>query len=99
MSEKMKDKQIRIVSMPCMELFDQQSDEYKQSILPSRGAMKISMEAGITFGWEKYIGQNGLSIGINHYGASAPAKDLEQAFGFTPNQVEKKIRQALEKLL
>ena len=98
-AEQMKDKQIRIVSMPCMELFDQQSDEYKQSILPSRGAMKISMEAGITFGWEKYIGQNGLSIGINHYGASAPAKDLEQAFGFTPNQVEKKIRQALEKLL
>ncbi len=95
----MDDKQIRVVSMPCWEVFEQQTDEYKNSLIPSRGAMKISMEAGITMGWEKYIGPNGLSIGINHFGASAPGKDLAQEFGFTADQVEKKIRNYLANLL
>ena len=95
----MDDKQIRVVSMPCWEVFEQQTDEYKNSLIPSRGAMKISMEAGITMGWEKYIGSNGLSIGINHFGASAPGKDLAQEFGFTADQVEKKIRNHLANLL
>ena len=95
----MDDKQIRVVSMPCWEVFEQQTDEYKNSLIPSRGAMKISMEAGITSGWEKYIGPNGLSIGINHFGASAPGKDLAQEFGFTADQVEKKIRNYLANLL
>ncbi len=95
----MDDKQIRVVSMPCWEVFEQQTDEYKNSLIPSRGAMKISMEAGITMGWEKYIGPNGLSIGINHFGASAPGKDLAQEFGFTADQVEKKIRNHLANLL
>ena len=95
----MVDKQIRVVSMPCWEVFEQQTDEYKNSLIPSRGAMKISMEAGITMGWEKYIGSNGLSIGINHFGASAPGKDLAQEFGFTADQVEKKIRNHLANLL
>ena len=95
----MDDKQIRVVSMPCWEVFEQQTDEYKNSLIPSRGAMKISMEAGITSGWEKYIGPNGLSMGINHFGASAPGKDLAQEFGFTADQVEKKIRNYLANLL
>ena len=85
--------------MPCREIFEQQSDDYKNSIIPNRGAMKISMEAGITMGWEKYIGVNGLSIGIDHYGASAPGKDLSEEFGFTSEKVENKIRAHLSKLL
>ena len=98
-AEKMSDKKIRVISMPCREIFEQQSDDYKNSIIPNRGAMKISMEAGITMGWEKYIGVNGLSIGIDHYGASAPGKDLSEEFGFTSEKVENKIRDHLSKLL
>ena len=60
--------------------------------------MKISLEAGITMGWDKYIGPSGLSIGINHFGASAPGKDLAREFGFTVDQVEDKIRKHLKKL-
>ena len=98
-AKSMNDKRIRIISMPCWEIFEGQSDEYKISLIPNRGAMKISMEAGITHGWEKYIGPNGLSIGINHFGASAPGKNLAQEFGFTAEQVEVKIRDHLKELL
>ena len=98
-AKSMNDKRIRIVSMPCWEIFERQSDEYKTSLIPDRGAMKVSMEAGIVDGWEKYIGPNGLSIGINHFGASAPGKNLAQEFGFTAEQVEEKIRDHLKELL
>jgi len=98
-AKSMNDKRIRIVSMPCWEIFERQSDEYKTSLIPDRGAMKVSMEAGIVDGWEKYIGPNGLSIGINHFGASAPGNNLAEEFGFTAEQVEVKIRDHLKELL
>ncbi|MFQ6677131.1 MAG: transketolase [Fidelibacterota bacterium] len=98
-AEVMKDKRIRIVSLPCWELFLDQPEDYRETVIPSRGCMKISMEAGITLGWERFIGPAGLSIGLDHYGASAPANDLEKEFGFTPDQVEEKIRNHLKKLL
>ena len=98
-ADMMKDKQIRVVSMTCWELFDKQPDDYKTSLIPSRGAMKVSMEAGITMGWDRYVGPNGLSIGINRYGASAPGKDLAYEFGFTAEKVEPQIRKHLTKLL
>nr|WP_300408157.1 hypothetical protein [uncultured Psychrobacter sp.] len=97
MANAMDDKNIRVVSMPCWENYEQQSDEYKNALIPSRGAMKVSMEAGITMGWDKYIGPNGLAIGMDHFGASAPGKDLAKEFGFTTDQVEKKIRIFLKK--
>ena len=93
------EKNVRIVSMPCLELFDRQPNDYKDLIIPRRGSLKVSMEAGITLGWEKYIGSNGISIGIDHYGASAPGKDLANHFGFTPHHVEKIIRSHLKELL
>ena len=95
----MNDKRIRVVSMPCLKIYDQQSPEYKSQIIPERGCMKISIEAGITQGWEKYIGSNGLAIGIDHFGASAPYKYLAKEFGFTAAQVEKKVRGHLTALL
>jgi transketolase len=95
----MKDKNIRVVSMPCWEIFEKQSDDYKNLLIPKRGSMKISIEAGITMGWDKYIGSNGLSIGLDHYGASAPGKDLAEEFGFTATKVEAKIRKHLNNLL
>ena len=97
--ELMQDKKIRVVSMPCWEIFEKQSQDYKNSLIPKRGSMKISIEAGITMGWDKYIGSNGLSIGLDHYGASAPGKDLAEEFGFTATKVETKIREHLKKLL
>ena len=97
--ELMQDKKIRVVSMPCWEIFEKQSENYKNSLIPKRGSMKISIEAGITMGWDKYIGSNGLSIGLDHYGASAPGKDLAEEFGFTATKVEAKIREHLKKLL
>ena len=61
--------------------------------------MKVSIEAGITMGWDNYVGPNGLSIGINHYGASAPGKDLAAKFGFIAEKVEPQIREHLANLL
>ena len=95
----MSDKRIRVVSMPCWEIFEKQSSDYKVSIIPNRGSMKISFEAGITLGWERYTGSNGLSIGIDHFGASAPGKDLAEEFGFTAEKIESRIRNYLKKLL
>ena len=98
-AELMSDKQIRVISMPCMEIFNKQSDDYKNKLLPKRGCLKITIEAGITAGWEKYSGLNGLEIGLDHYGASAPGKDLANEFGFTAEKVEEKIRSHLDTLL
>ena len=98
-AEIMKDKQIRIISMPCMEIFNKQSENYKNSLIPKRGCLKVTMEAGVRHGWEKFAGINGLSIGLDHYGSSAPGKDLANMFGFTPEKVENNIREHLNKLL
>ena len=98
-TERMIDKKIRVVSMPCWEIFMEQTQEYRDEVIPPRGCMKISMEAGTTLGWDKFIGPSGLAIGIDHFGASAPGKDLAQEFGFTPDQVEEKIRNHLSALL
>ena len=95
----LKDKNIRVISMPCMEIFEKQSNEYKSSIIPGRGCLKVTIEAGITHGWEKFSGINGLSIGINHYGASAPGKVLADEFGFTAEKIEARIRDHLKTLL
>ena len=95
----MTDKRIRIISMPCMEIFEMQSDDYKSELIPQRGCLKVTLEAGITAGWDKYSGSNGLSIGIDHFGLSAPYKHLAEEFGFTSSKVEKRIREHLNKLL
>ncbi len=97
-AEKMKDKRVRVVSMPSMEIFDAQPKEYCSKLIPMRGCLTVSIEAGITRGWEKYTGPNGINIGLNHYGASAPAEDLAKEFGFTTENVESKIRNHLSKL-
>ncbi len=89
-----KDKKVRVVSMPSMELFDEQSDEYKNSILPPRVTYRVSVEAGSTFGWGKYVSQ-GWSFGLDHFGESAPFEVLENEFGFTPENLAKKIEERL----
>ena len=98
-ANKLEGKKVRVISMPCWEIFNLQSDEYKKELIPERGNLKVSIEAGITSGWGKYIGSNGLAIGIDHFGSSAPASDLVNEFGFTADQVIKKIETYLKELL
>lgn len=88
----------RVVSMPCMELFDEQSEEYKQSVLPKNVRARLAVEAGATFGWHKYVGLDGDVIGIDKFGASAPAKELFKEFGFTVENVVQKSLNILDNI-
>jgi transketolase len=86
---------IKIVNIPCWELFDQQSEEYKNEILTSNCRKRVSIEAGTTLGWEKFVGQNGLKIGINNFGLSAPGVDVAMEFGFTKEKIKSTIEDYL----
>ncbi len=79
----------RVVSMPCWSIFEEQTEEYKESVLPSNVHTRLSVEAGSTFGWEKYIGSNGLgkAFGINRFGESAPCNDVMDEFGFNVENI------------
>ncbi len=79
-----------VVSMPCTELFDAQDPAYRADLL-QRDALIVSIEAGVTLGWERYTGLDGLNIGINSFGASAPAEDLFEYFGLTVEKIVPKI--------
>jgi transketolase len=83
-----------VVSMPCTELFDLQPDAYREHILPdvsNREILRVSIEAGTTFGWERYTGLHGLRIGIDRFGASAPAADLYDHFGLTAPKITDRV--------
>jgi transketolase len=77
----------RVVSAPCLEWFEEQSDKYRESVLPSSVKARVSIEAGLTMGWRKYVGDSGASIGIDHYGASADYATLYREFGITTEAV------------
>ena len=77
----------RLVSMPCMELFREQSEEYRQSVLPASIRARVSIEAGATQPWGAYVGLDGTSIGLDHFGASAKGAVLFKEFGFTAENV------------
>lgn len=77
----------RVVSMPSWELFEQQPAAYRESILPTGITARVSIEAGITQGWNRYIGERGIALGIDHFGASAPAEVLYEKFGLTTEAV------------
>ncbi len=83
-----------VVSMPCAELFDEQDAAYRAEIIPAEDLV-VSVEAGTTFGWERYTGRNGLNIGIDRFGASAPASDLFEKFGFTAEAIVPQIMNKL----
>jgi transketolase len=88
----------RVVSMPCFELFDAQDETYRDQVLPEATRARVSVEAGITFGWERYIGSSGVAVGIDRFGASAPAPDLFEFFGFTVDRVVAAARTALDRV-
>ncbi|MBW3042836.1 transketolase [Prochlorococcus marinus] len=90
-------KKVRVVSMPCVELFEEQSESYKEEVLPSNIRKRLVVEAAESFGWHKYIGLDGDSVTMNSFGASAPGGICLEKFGFTVENVLEKSRNLLNK--
>ena len=84
-------KKVRVVSMPCVELFEAQDDAYKESVLPKAVTARVAVEAAIMDGWWKYVGTEGAVVGMTTFGSSAPADELFEYFGFTVDNVVKTI--------
>jgi transketolase len=87
----------RVVSMPCMDLFEEQSESYKQSVLPDGITARVAVEAGASFGWHKYTQGKGEIIALDQFGASGPAKKLFEAYGFTADNIAAKAKASLAK--
>jgi transketolase len=90
-----KDTVVRVVSMPSWDLFEKQSPAYKDEVLPPACTARLAIEAGATMGWEKYVGPKGRVLGVDHYGASAPAQTIAEKFGFTPANVVKLAKEII----
>jgi transketolase len=87
----------RVVSMPSWELFEQQPEKYREEVLPPDVTQRVSIEAGVTLGWHRYVGREGEMIGIDHFGASAPGNILLKEFGFTSENILHRVRSLLTK--
>ncbi|MBX3331310.1 MAG: transketolase [Nitrospira sp.] len=87
----------RVVSMPCWELFEHQSQEYRDSVIPPAVVARVSVEQASTFGWGAYVGATGEQIGMKTFGASAPLKELQKKFGFTVDDVVAAAKRQLQK--
>ena len=85
----------RVVSMPCWERFEEQGAEYREAVLPPSVPARVSVEAGSTFGWERYVGDRGASVGIDRFGASAPAERIFRELGITPEAVRDRAKSVL----
>ncbi|MBQ1081349.1 transketolase [Nocardiopsis sp. B62] len=88
----------RVVSMPCVEWFEAQSPEYREQVLPSSVRARASVEAGIAMGWRSYVGDAGVSVSLEHFGASAPYETLYEKFGITSEAVVAAVRDSLAKV-
>ena len=78
---------VRVVSMPCWELFDRQPASYRDAVLPPSVGARVAVEEASTVGWDRYVGDGGAIVGMRTFGASAPLKELVRKFGFTPQAV------------
>lgn len=83
---------VRVVSMPCQEIFEEQDKTYRESVLPPSVKNRVSVEAGTTYGWHKWIGESGLAIGIDRFGISAPFDQVYDYFGITPEKIAGKVK-------
>jgi transketolase len=77
----------RVVSMPSWDIFEHQTQEYRNSVLPPHVTARVAIEQASTFGWERYVGRRGCVVGMKTFGASAPLKELQRKFGFEPDQI------------
>ena len=87
---------VRVVSMPCMDIFERQSDEYKEKVLPKAVRARVAVEALSEFGWGKYVGLDGKTVCLDRFGASAPADVLFKEFGFTVENVVKAVKEVIK---
>lgn len=87
---------VRVVSMPCQEIFDQQDEQYKEAVLPNAMRKRLSVEMASSFGWHKYVGLDGITMSIDEFGKSAPAQDVIQSYGFTVDGVVENIEKLLK---
>jgi transketolase len=88
----------RVVSMPCLDRFAEQDEEYRDSVLPPGCRARVSLEAAATLGWERWVTEDGEAMGMHSFGASAPAKELYKHFGFTPEKVAERGKAAVERV-
>ena len=87
---------VRVVSMPCQEIFDQQDKAYKQSVLPNDVRKRLSVEMASSFGWHKYVGLDGIVMSIDEFGRSAPANQVIESFGFTVDKVVENVEKLVK---
>jgi transketolase len=87
----------RVVSLPSWQTFDQQDDDYRESVLPASIEARVSIEEASTLGWDRYVGPRGRMIGMHTFGSSAPLKDVQTKYGFTPERVVEVAREVLER--
>ena len=87
----------RVVSMPSWDIFDHQTKEYRDSVLPPKVTARVAVEQASTFGWERYVGTSGGIIGMKTFGASAPLKELQRKFGFEPEHLVAAAKEQLGK--
>jgi transketolase len=85
----------RVVSLPCWELFDRQDDSYRDEVLPPAVTARVSIEEASTMGWDRYVGSDGVKVGMHTFGTSAPLKDVQTKFGFTPDRVAEAAKELL----
>ena len=85
----------RVVSLPCWELFEEQSSEYREQVLPPSCRARVSIEAGVTTGWQRYVGTEGIAIGVDQFGASAPYQTIYREYGITSDAVVQAANQLL----
>jgi len=90
-------RRVRVVSLPSWELFDRQSEEYREAVLPRSVRARVSVEAGVRTGWERYVGLDGAAVGIDRFGASAPYEELYEKFGITEEAVAAKAEALLSR--
>jgi transketolase len=87
----------RVVSMPSWDIFEHQTKEYRDSVLPPAVKARVAIEQASTFGWERYVGTPGRVIGMTTFGASAPLKELQRKFGFEPDRLVAAAKEVLGK--
>jgi transketolase len=86
----------RVVSLPSWFLFDRQDEAYRETVLPAAVTARVAVEQGSTLGWDRYVGSGGRIVGMQTFGASAPLKEVQRKFGFTPEAVVGVARELLE---
>ena len=92
------DANVRVVSMPCWELFAEQPQDYRDEVIPPDVRARLSVEAGISLGWERWIGDAGASVAVDRFGASAPGDEVLERLGFTAENVAARAVALLERV-